>query len=93
MEVDTGRSSKTNPSSTKGPQKRIIRGRRSDGRARSREREEEGDDDDEGRAALRCLSLSLSARFAAVLRHPDSYPVSGALVSAGPMVVEFCEPF
>lgn len=43
--------------------------------------------------ALRALSLSLSLRFAAVLRHPDSYPVSGALVSAGPMVVEFCEPF
>jgi len=61
LEVDTGRSSKTNPSSTKGPQKRIIRGRRSDGRARSREREEEGDDDDEGRAALRCLSVSLCA--------------------------------
>jgi hypothetical protein len=39
------------------------------------------------------LSLSLSLRFAAVLRHPDSYPVSGALVSAGPMVVEFREPF
>jgi hypothetical protein len=28
-----------------------------------------------------------------VLRHPDSYPVSGALVSAGPMAVEFREPF
>lgn len=38
-------------------------------------------------------SPPLCARFAAVLRHPDSYPVSGALVSAGPMVVEFCEPF
>jgi hypothetical protein len=39
------------------------------------------------------LSFSLALRFAAVLRHPDSYPVSGALVSAGPMIVEFCEPF
>jgi hypothetical protein len=38
-------------------------------------------------------SVSVSPRFAAVLRHPDSYPVLGALVSAGPMVVEFCEPF
>jgi len=90
LEADTGRSSKTTPSSTKGPQMRIIRGRRSDGGAGSRERGEEEDDDDEGRAAR---SLSLSLRFAAVLRHPDSYPVSGALVSAGPMVVEFCEPF
>ncbi len=86
MEADTGRRSKTTPSSTKGPQKRII----SDGGAGSRQLEEEEDDDHEGRAAL---SLSLSLRFAAVLRHPDSYPVSGALVSAGPMVVEFCEPF
>ncbi len=56
------------------------------------EREEEQDDDDERRADL-SFSLSLSLRFAAVLRHPDSYPVSGALVSAGPMIVEFCEPF